>query len=38
MLAFLGMTHDEIIKKDAKSFSEKYENTLKALNDDFFGV
>ena len=38
MLAFLGMTHDEIIKKDAKSFSEKYENTLKALNDDFLYI
>lgn len=40
MLAFLGMTHDEIIniKKGAKSFSEKYENTWNALNDDFLYI
>jgi hypothetical protein len=38
MLAFLGMTHEEIIEKKAKNFSEKYENTLKALNDDFLYI
>lgn len=34
-LAFIGMTHDEIVKKDNKKFAERYDFTLNAINDDF---
>lgn len=34
-LAFIGMTHDEIVKKDKKKFAERYDVTLNAINDDF---
>lgn len=34
-LVFLGMTHDEIVKKDEKAFAKKYDDTYNALNDNY---
>lgn len=34
-LVFLGMTHDEIDKRNSERFIEKYDQTFKALNDDY---
>ena len=35
MLAFLGMSHDDILKKDPDKVSEKYTETWDALSDNF---
>lgn len=35
LLAFIGMTHDEILQKNKEKFTLKYENTLTAINDDY---
>lgn len=34
-LAFLGMTHDEIVRKDKKEFADNYYRTITAIEDDF---
>lgn len=34
-LIFIGMTHDEIIKKDKSKFADKYDMTYRAINDDY---
>lgn len=34
-LAFLGMTHDEIVGQKKKEFADKYYQTLTAIEDDF---
>lgn len=34
-LSFLGMTHDMIIAKNTDAFRSKYEETLKAIEDDY---
>lgn len=34
LLAFIGMTHDEITKKNEEKFSEKFKQSLEWLSDD----
>ena len=34
-LAFLGMTHDEIVRQDKKEFADNYYRTITAIEDDF---
>ena len=35
MLTIIGLTHDEIVKRDSLKFSEKYDLFQSTLNDDF---